>query len=269
MTTSPSTLGAAVLATLGLCLAAGQGTAGPADTASPFKKEAGVRRQANDKGETWKRLETPRGIVYVWWPRNYNRREAGIVVYVHGYSTTVDRAWKEHQLAAQFKASRQNALFLVPESPTENAEEVRHPNLKSLLKTVARAGLELPAGHVVLAGHSGGFRSVAAWIDPRVSDIILLDGLYARENVFEAFVGQPGRRLVLVSSDTRDKTVAFCRKLPFAVTRASIPENDSRWSVAERRARLLHLRSQYEHNRMIQNGLVLPLLLKLTSLRRL
>jgi hypothetical protein len=239
---------------------------------SPPAKQGGERtraREKTDRTEHFRRLETPHGPLYVWWPRNYNRKEAGIVVYVHGYAITTDRAWKEQQLPVQFKASRQNALFIVPEAPTENAEEVKYPNLAALLKDVARSDVELPAGPVVLAGHSGGFRSIAAWIDRRVSDIVLLDGLYARENVFETFVRQPGKRLILASSDTRDKTVAFCQKLPFAITRSSIPDEDNRWTVAERRARLLHVESQHEHNRMIVGGAVLPMLLKLTSLHRI
>jgi hypothetical protein len=77
-------LGVAVL-TVGFVgfLLAGPGWAGPDASASP-KKTTGERRRANDKAERFQRLETAQGIVYVWWPRNYNKREARIVVYVPG-----------------------------------------------------------------------------------------------------------------------------------------------------------------------------------------
>jgi hypothetical protein len=241
----------------------------PEPVARSVAKRATAPSRVKRNAESVRRLETPRGIVYVYWPRNYNKKDAGIVIYVHGYATTIDRAWAEHDLQAQFRASRRNALFLAPASPTENADEVKYPSYKALLKTVARYDVAVPAGPVVLAGHSGGFRSVATWIDRRVTDVILLDGLYGRESAFEDFIKQRDKRLLLVSKDTRDKTIAFCRTLPFAVTRTSVPESDSQWRGAERRARLLHLHSQFEHTAMIQGGAVLPLLLKLTSLRRL
>jgi hypothetical protein len=95
-----------------------------------------------------------------------------------------------------------------------------------------------------------------------------LYGRYEHANhLFSPF--EQRKRLFLVSSDTRDKTAAYCAKLPFAVTRSSIPETDDRFTAAERRARLLHLHSQHEHTRMIAGGAVLPLLLKLTPLRRI
>src|SRR6185503_17480091 len=78
------------------------------------------------------RFETEHGAVHVWRPRGYDRATAGIVVYVHGYFTDVDKAWEEHALAEQFAASRQNALFIVPEAPAGKAEEVRWMKLAEL-----------------------------------------------------------------------------------------------------------------------------------------
>jgi len=40
------------------------------------------------------------------------------VIYVHGYYTDADGAWSEHDLARQFKASHQNAMFIVPDAPS-------------------------------------------------------------------------------------------------------------------------------------------------------
>ncbi|MEJ7596954.1 MAG: hypothetical protein WKG01_03505, partial [Kofleriaceae bacterium] len=64
-------------------------------------------------GRHW-RIKTAQGAVHVWVPPGYDRATAGTVVYVHGYWTDADGAWKEHELARQFKMSRQTAIFIVP-----------------------------------------------------------------------------------------------------------------------------------------------------------
>ena len=63
------------------------------------------------------RIATKRGPVHVWRPAGYDPLTAGIVLYVHGYYTTSDKAWAEHRLAEQFAASGRNALFIVPRAP--------------------------------------------------------------------------------------------------------------------------------------------------------
>ena len=90
------------------------------------------------------RIRTTRGAVHVWVPPDYDRETAGTVVYVHGYYTDADGAWREHELARQFKASRQNAMFIVPDAPAGNEDEVQWPALKDLRRAVTRANLRLP-----------------------------------------------------------------------------------------------------------------------------
>ena len=57
-------------------------------------------------GGTHWRIDTGGGAVHVWIPGNYDRATAGTVVYVHGYWTDADGAWRDHKLAQQFRASR-------------------------------------------------------------------------------------------------------------------------------------------------------------------
>ena len=56
--------------------------------------------------------------MHVWVPPSYDRATAGTVVYVHGYWTDADGAWRDYSLARQFRASHQNALFIVPDAPS-------------------------------------------------------------------------------------------------------------------------------------------------------
>jgi hypothetical protein len=225
-------------------------------------------------GKHW-RLRTPHGAVHVWRPGGYRRQRAGLVVYVHGHNLRVDRAWNAFRLAEQFRASRQNALFVVPEAPSSSAERVRWTSLSALVREVVRQTRQpLPRGHWVAVGHSGGYRTLVTWLDqPQLDHLVLLDALYANEAQFEAWLTQ-GRRanqhkLVLVGANTRGHCERFSKRLAFATRRQAIPARLADFSRRERRARLLYLRSQYKHNQMVQNGKVLPLLLRLTRLQAL
>src|ERR1700690_1207535 len=74
-------------------------------------------------GKHW-RIVTSAGAVHVWVPADYSRDTAGTVIYVHGYWTNADGAWRDHELARQFKASHQNAMFVVPDAPAGNEDSV-------------------------------------------------------------------------------------------------------------------------------------------------
>ena len=77
------------------------------------------------------RVQTEHGPVHLFRPAGYDRRTAGVVVYVHGLYTSVDQAWKDHRLATQFAASGANALFIVPEaqSPLSGERAESNPRL--------------------------------------------------------------------------------------------------------------------------------------------
>jgi hypothetical protein len=231
-----------------------------------------VKRDLVADGQHW-RLTTPRGPIHLWRPAGYRSRTAGIVLYLHGYNINVDQAWEIFKLATQFQESRQNALFIVPEAPVGRDDKLKWPSLGALLRTVARgAKLTLPRGHVVAIGHSGAFRTLASWLDYRWLDhLILLDALYANDAEFESWIEldplKEQRKMVIVAEDTRAKAEAFVKKLRHAASRKGIPSSVSELRKRERRARVLYLDSQYKHNEMVQNGKVIPLLLRTTRLR--
>ena len=163
------------------------------------------------------RIRTARGAVHVWVPPDYNRETAGTVIYVHGYYTDADGAWREHDLARQFKASRQNAMFIVPDAPAGNEDEVQWPALKDLRRAVTRANIHLPDGPVIVIGHSGAFRTVMQWVDHRLVDqIILLDALYAGEAAFDEYIASGKRaddhKLIVVAASTAEESSSFARR---------------------------------------------------------
>jgi hypothetical protein len=222
-------------------------------------------------GRHW-RIRTEAGAVHVWVPPGYDRATAGTVVYVHGYYTDADGAWKDHGLAKQFKASGQNAIFIVPDAPSGNGEEVHWPALTDLRRAVNRANIKLPDGPVIVMGHSGAFRTVMKWVDHKlVTQVILLDALYGGEEAFDAFIDSGKRaghhKLIVVGSDTATESKAFVRQYPFAVARDTMPATIAGFTKREKTARLLYVRSQYGHMQIVTSGKVIPLLLRLTPLR--
>lgn len=194
------------------------------------------------------------------------------MVYVHGYHTDSDGAWKQHDLARQFKASGQNALFIVPDAPSGNDEQVKWPALADLRKAISRANIRMPDGPIVVMGHSGAFRTVMQWVDHRlVQQVILLDALYGGNKAFDEFIGTGKRakhhKLIVIGSDTATESVAFLKKYPFAVVRDKMPATSGDFKKREKSAKLLYVKSQFGHMQIVTSGKVIPILLRLTPLK--
>jgi hypothetical protein len=225
-------------------------------------------------GGTHWRVKTNAGAVHVWVPAGYDRATAGTVIYVHGYWNDADAVWRDHGLAKQFRASKQNALFIVPDAPQSNEDSVKWPALKDLRKAIGRANIKMPDGPVIVMGHSGAFRTIMQWVDHKlVQQIILLDAMYAGESKFDAFI-KTGKRadahkLIVVGAGTAQSSESFVKSYKFAVAREKIPTSYSGFTKRERGAKLLYIHSQFEHNAIVTSGKVIPLLLRLTALKAL
>jgi hypothetical protein len=239
----------------------GEAGAGEAGAGEPGTADAGGRAL---------RLETAHGPVYVWTPPGYRADTAGVAVYVHGYYTDVDDAWREHALAAQFAASGRNALFIVPEAPAGGHGAVYWNQLGDLVREVRRHGaLVMPWGPVVALGHSGAYRTLLAWLDDRqLAHVVLLDGLYGNEQPFLDWLdhGRQARRLTLIGLDTLRWTELAAAGHPEAYSLDWIPDDPADVPAAARAARLLHIRSQYSHMDLITEGKALPVLLGISGL---
>jgi hypothetical protein len=231
---------------------------------------AATRPESLELGTHW-RVGTPNGIVHVWRPDAYDAATAGTVVYVHGYYASADTAWSDDRLARQFRQSGANALFVVPEAPSSGEDEVVWPSLAALLDTVrGDTGQTVPAGPLVVVGHSGAVRTIERWLaDRRVSHVILLDAVYGNVTPFRTWLvrghGGPGR-LIVVAGDTLPKATGMVRGLWGVARLSRVPEDGSSFSHSVRQSRVILMRSQYEHMAMISDGRVIPVVLGLTSL---
>jgi hypothetical protein len=224
-------------------------------------------------GKHWRITVPGKGPVHVWIPAGYQRRRAGLVVYVHGYWTDPDGAWRDHDLAKQFRKSKQQAMFIVPASPKGPKDAVSWPELGTLKQAIRSAGMRLPTGPVVAFAHSGAYRTVEKWVDnASLSQMILIDGFYGNEQPWDAFISSGpnvGRhKLVLIGKETHARAHRFTRARK-GRRLERLPTRYEDFSRRDRRARLLYMKSQYSHMALIKGGEALPLLLRLTPLRRM
>ncbi|MBN2724356.1 MAG: hypothetical protein JXR95_09825 [Deltaproteobacteria bacterium] len=233
------------------------------------------KEKKNVYGGTHWRIQTPsKGPIHVWVPKNYNRKRAGTVFYIHGYHTTADKTWDNDKLGLQFRKSRQNAIFIVPEAPGSRNEAVVWESLRALKRTILKSNIRLPNGPTIVIGHSGAFRTISRWsANKLLAQIILLDAMYGAHKVWDDFIGTGKKarhhKLVILGKDTADKGRAFAKKFPFAVIRKNMPARYEKFTKRQKRAKLLLIRSQYSHMSIVTSQSVIPVLLRLTPLKLL
>jgi hypothetical protein len=238
----------------------------------PLPAQEEMEPPSPEAGGEHLRVETEHGPIHLWRPAKYNPRTAGVVLYVHGYFTSVDQTWVDDQLATQFRASGRNALFIAIKAPQSDNEDIQWRSLAELLDTVEkRTPFHVPRGPLVVLGHSGGFRTLLSWLhDSRLQYVILLDGLYGGEAEFRSWLRPSSRtkphRMVLVASETWHESDRFARRIYGTARRGIIPTESSSFTRREIWARLLYLRSQYDHNQIVSGGKVIPVLLQIAPL---
>ena len=221
-------------------------------------------------GRHW-RIDTRRGPVHVWQPDNYVEHNAGVVLYVHGYYTDVDKAWTEQRLPEQFARSGRNALFIAPTAPSRGRQRVRWTDVGDLLRTVTeKTGLIRPWGQVVAVGHSGAYRTLMSWLDDDIVEhIVMLDGLYRGESAFREWLEERREhtnRMTMIAMDTIQESEMWVRELDYAHELDWMPTTRAEFSEQALSARLLYIRSQYDHMAIVESGAVIPVLLQVTGL---
>ncbi|MBL0218252.1 MAG: hypothetical protein IPQ07_30765 [Myxococcales bacterium] len=215
-----------------------------------------------EAGQHW-RLETSRGAVHVWTPHTYNPKTAITVVYVHGYFTDVDGAWRDHRLPEQFALSGINAMFIACDAPSDKYKPVAWPSLHGLLASVvAEIGVSMPQGRVVAMGHSGAFRTLEQWLpNQRLDTIVLLDAAYGDTWGYRNWLyAASDHRLIDVGDDTLKESDALHRMMPGTLVIDGFPNDEL--TDHERTARILYIRSQLGHMPLVTGGHAIPTLLR-------
>jgi hypothetical protein len=222
-------------------------------------------------GKHW-RLDTAHGPVHVWIPRGYNEKRAETVVYVHGFYTHVDQAWKEHHLDSQFAASAINAMFVACEAPSTMTEPVSWSSITELLDAVEQGiGQPRPKRRIVAVGHSGAYRTLLGWLDEPVLDtVVLLDAAYGEIEAYRTWVlAAPRHRLIDVGDDTKQWTEQLHAELPTTVILDDFPKVEDEIPKSAAKAKILYIRSSLGHFPLVTGGVALPMVLRTLRAKRL
>lgn len=211
-------------------------------------------------GQHW-RLETAHGAVHVWVPAHYDAATAATVVFVHGYWIDVDEAWASYRLAQQFALAGINALFIAPEAPAAKWEPIAWPSLLELVRTVAdNVAVAMPAGRLVAVGHSGAYRTLAAWLAaPALDTVVLLDALYTEFGLLPWMRASKQHRLVNIVYETGRFSNYLHRRLPSTRRVDGLPPG----GLPD--APILYVRTEVGHWPLVTDGVALPLALRATG----
>ncbi len=241
----------------------GGAIAGDAPVAQPI--DAHVVTAAANAGRHV-RIDGPRGAIHVWIPPSFRPETGATILYVHGYYDDADTAYVGHRLPEQFALSALNAMFIVPEAPSMTKVPPNYPNLSELIrlaedKTGVSRGMALTAA----VGHSGAYRTINAWLDePLLEQVVLIDGMYANEEVMEAWLrASPVHRLITVGEDTLQWNEQLLRKMPDGFIVDRVPPTYDTWPDEAKTAKLVYVRAQYYHMPLVTEGIVLPSVLRL------
>ena len=141
-------------------------------------------------------------------------RRVDFVVHFHGWQNNVAGTLQQFKLIEQLIASGRNAVLVIPEGP-QNAPDssggqagrsgrfrrFMEETLATLRQRGGFAQTNFIAGGIILSGHRGGYRVMAAILDhggltSQVKEVWLFDALYAQADKFQAWSATPGGRLV-------------------------------------------------------------------------
>jgi pimeloyl-ACP methyl ester carboxylesterase len=174
---------------------------------------------------------------------------ANVVVYVHGYRDDVDSAFTNHELASQFAKSKVDALFIAVAAPSGPDQPVAFGDLDELLELVGAPS----NGRVLVVGHSGGNRTLKAWLrSPRVEEVVLLDGFYGESASWTKWLtARPAASLRVIGQHTWPRSEAWRTTLS-----------------AELREQVIHERANCGHMELVTMGEWLPRVIQESSLAR-
>ena len=176
-----------------------------------------------------KRFQDNTTIVFV--PHHYRVMDdytMDLLVHFHGHNTTAARAMEQQQLREQFHDSKQNAVLVMPQGPTNAASssggklerrgglarflaEVRKTlQLREVARKLGRAHIPRRArvGKLCLSAHSGGYHVVARCLKHggfNVNEVYLFDALYGDVRTFRDWVLERKDN----KGDKRHKLVSF------------------------------------------------------------
>jgi hypothetical protein len=194
-----------------------------------------------------------------------------VVIHFHGWKNSVEGTLRQFELIEQFTASGRNAVLVVPEGP-KNAPDSSGgkledaggfsrfvAELEAMLGRDLRAGTNVAVRRVILSGHSGGYKVMAAILDrgglrDRISEIWIFDGLYADADKFQAWTARGAGRLLNIYTNgggTKDDSEAMMQWMQTRRVKFLAGEDSGVSDGALRTNRVIFLHSDLGHSDVI------------------
>jgi len=209
-------------------------------------------------GREW-RIETTRGPIHIWIPANYDASTAATVVFVHGYWINIDQAWEDYRLPQQFALSGINAMFIAPEAPIDKRTTIAWPSLRALVASVATYvdGVHMPTKRLVAMGHSGAYRTLAAWLPNEGLDtVVLLDAVYGEYSFAPWARESKQHRLINIAYETGKYSDRLHRMIPGTEKLDGLPMDGFP------DARVAYVKTDVGHWQLVTDGVAIPLALR-------
>ena len=249
---------------------------------------------ARNEGHTYKEKVYPAkehysdSSVTIFIPKGFRETsKVDVVVYFHGWFSTVPRSLSIFKLVEQFVDGNKNAILVVPEGPhmapdsfggkLEDAGGFKKfiEELTATLKSrKIFKNADFSIGNVILSGHSGGYRVMSAIVDrgglsSNVKEVWILDGLYAETEKFLAWSDREQGRLVNIYTDgggTKDDSETMMELLKKRGT-PFLAVEETKVTQAELKAnKLVFIHTELGHNDVVAKRNQFALFLKTSSL---
>jgi len=121
----------------------------------------------------------------------------------------------------------------------------------------AAIDVAVPAQRLVVAGHSGAYRTLALWLANRMLDtVVLLDALYVESGLLPWVRASRQRRLVNIVYETGRVSGYLHRRLPRTKWISGLPLDGTP------DARIVYVKTDVGHWQLVTDGLALPLALR-------
>jgi len=249
---------------------------------------------ARAEGHTYKEKLYPAKAHYsdstvaIFIPKGF--RETGqidFVVHFHGWNNTVAGTLRTYKLIEQLIESGKNVVLVVPEGP-HNAPDsfggkLEDPDgfkrfMEEVIATLRQKAVlkkkDSAIGGIVLSGHSGGYRVMAAILErgglsASVKEVWLFDALYAEADKFLAWWDKERGRLINIYTDnggTKDDSEAMMELLKKRGTIFLAVEETKVTGEELKTHKLVFLHTDLAHNDVVEKRKEFQLFLKTSSL---
>ncbi|MEQ8704143.1 MAG: hypothetical protein RIC19_09505 [Phaeodactylibacter sp.] len=177
--------------------------------------------------------------VAIFIPAGFERGDsADYIVHFHGWWNSVDSVLQTFELPEQLTAAGKNAILVIPQGPRQapdsNGGKLEDAGaFAAFMQEVSRVAARhlhlrsLPPRHLILSGHSGGYRVMSyllqqGGLTERIREVWLFDGLYGQLEKYAMWVERGGPRLVLLYTD-EGGTLSTTRSLRSSLQAWALP----------------------------------------------